>query len=69
MVEHVLEVETNIVVCILKDGSRVNEFVNKFEANNILIMPFGKGMLRMVTHLDVSQNDILEVCAFIESLE
>jgi threonine aldolase len=68
-VEHVLEVETNIVVCILKDSSRVNEFVNKFEANNILIMPFGKGMLRMVTHLDVSQNDILEVCAFIESLE
>jgi hypothetical protein len=32
-------------------------------------MPFGKGMLRMVTHLDVSQNDILEVCAFIESIE
>ena len=68
-VDHVLEVETNIVVCILKDSSRVNEFVNKFEANDILIMPFGKGMLRMVTHLDVSQDDILEVCTFIESLE
>jgi threonine aldolase len=68
-VDHVLEVETNIVVCILKDSSRVNEFVNKFEANDILIMPFGKGMLRMVTHLDISQDDILAVCTFIESLE
>ena len=68
-VEDVLSVETNIVVCILKDASRVTEFVTKFHSRGIQIMPFGKGMLRMVTHLDISEKDIIEVGTFIQTLE
>ena len=64
-VEDVLPVETNIVVCMLKDHQRVQEFVSKFESKGILIMAFGKGMLRMVTHLDISETDTAELCAAI----
>ena len=67
--KEVVPVETNIVVCILKDSSRVNEFATKFQAKGIQIMPFGKGMLRMVTHLDISEKDLTEVGTFIETLE
>ena len=67
-VEDVLPVETNIVVCMLKDHGRVQEFVSKFERNGILIMPFGKGMLRMVTHLDISESDTNELCEAISTM-
>lgn len=68
-VASVKPVETNIVVCILKDPSRVQEFVAEFENKGILIMPFGKGMLRMVTHIDISEKDTDVLCKVISSLK
>ncbi len=61
-VESVIPVETNIVVTILKDANKRDEIIEKLKTKNILSMPFGPGMLRMVTHLDVSENDIDQVC-------
>lgn len=61
-VESVIPVETNIVVTILKDANKRDEIIEKLKAKNILTMPFGPGMIRMVTHLDVSENDIDQVC-------
>ena len=68
-VESVMPVESNIVVCILKDISRVQEFVSAFEQKGVLIMPFGKGMLRMVTHLDFSEDDTSRLCMTIRDLK
>jgi threonine aldolase len=68
-VDDVLPVETNIVVCMLKDHNRVQEFVTKFESKGILIMPFGKGMLRMVTHLDISEANTDELCEAIDKMK
>lgn len=68
-VDSVIPVETNIVVCILKETSRVQEFVSAFEQKGILMMPFGKGMLRMVTHLDLSEEDISLLCLAIRELK
>ena len=50
---------------MLKDHQRVKEFVSKFESKGILIMAFGKGMIRLVTHLDISETDTAELCAAI----
>ncbi len=61
-VKSVIPVETNIVVTILNDENKRDEIIEKLKTKNILSMPFGPGMLRMVTHLDVSANDIDQVC-------
>ena len=61
-VESVIPVETNIVVAILKNAGKRDEIIEKLKANNILTMPFGPGMLRMVTHLDVNDLEIEQVC-------
>lgn len=67
-VKEVLPVQTNIVVPYLKDPARREELIQTFDDNGVKIMPFGPGMLRMVTHLDVSANDIDEVCEKIKKI-
>ena len=59
-VREVIPVETNIIVVILEDANRRDEIIQKFKEKGILIMGFGPGMLRMVTHLDISQTDLAQ---------
>jgi threonine aldolase len=58
-------VETNIVVLNLSDGSSVPEFLKWLEQNGILAVAFGPQRVRSVTHLDVTENDILAACAIL----
>ncbi len=60
-VSSVMKVETNIIVINLKDNYSNNDFVNKLREKGILSIPFGKGRVRMVTHLDISSSDIERV--------
>tara|TARA_B100001287_G_scaffold99049_1_gene83302 strand:+ start:27091 stop:28101 length:1011 start_codon:yes stop_codon:yes gene_type:complete len=60
-VSSVMNVETNIIVINLKDNYSNNDFVNKLREKGILSIPFGKGRVRMVTHLDISSSDIERV--------
>ena len=61
-VECVLEVQTNIVVVQLCDALKRDEILAQFKSFGILGMAFGPGMLRFVTHLDVSADDITFTC-------
>jgi threonine aldolase len=61
-VKDVLEVQTNIVVVQLRDSTKRDEILSKFKSLGILGMAFGPGMLRFVTHLDVSSADIDFTC-------
>ena len=65
-IKNVLEVETNIVVAYLKDRFLASDFIEKLARNGILVIPFGKGRIRMVTHLDISESDVAKV---VESLK
>ena len=65
-IKNVLKVETNIVVAYLKDEYLVSEFIQKLSDFGVLAIPFGKGRIRMVTHLDISENDVKKV---VESLK
>jgi threonine aldolase len=56
-----MKVETNIVVANLKDKYNNDDFVNKLRDKGILSISFGKGRIRMVTHLDISSSDIDKV--------
>ena len=60
-VDSVLGVETNIVVVILKDASKQAEIIEQYKNNGILLMAFGKGRLRLVTHINISDMDIDKV--------
>ena len=60
-IEKVMNVETNIIIGYVKDEFSNADFTNKLAENNILIIPFGKGKIRMVTHLDINESDVDKV--------
>lgn len=57
-IQEVVPVDTNIVVGVLKNPDELNKVLSKLEDEGILAMDFGPGMIRMVTHLDNSSEDI-----------
>jgi len=54
----VVPVQTNIVVANLQDPERRDVFIELLKVKGIACMAFGPGMIRMVTHLDISKEDI-----------
>ena len=67
-VKSVIPVQTNIVVTILKDPNQRDVIIERLAERNVRIMPFGPGMLCMVTHLDVTSEQIDETCTVLKSL-
>lgn len=58
------EVETNIVIFkIIKKDLSSEEAAAKFAEYGILVFPFGEGLVRAVTHMDVSRAEIEEACS------
>ena len=60
-IEKVMNVETNIVIGYVKNDFTNTDFTKKLAENNILVIPFGKGKVRMVTHLDIQESHIEKV--------
>lgn len=57
-IKEVVPVDTNIVVGVLNDPNALDGTLEKLQEHGILAMDFGPGMIRMVTHLDNSPEDI-----------
>jgi len=55
-VKKVEPTETNIVIFYLKDADKESEFINQLSEKNIRISNMGQGKLRIVTHLDYSEE-------------
>ena len=55
-INSILPVETNIVVGYLNEDRNNNEFVELLAKKNIKIIPFGKGRIRLVTHLEINKQ-------------
>lgn len=68
-VKEVVPVDTNIVVAVLNDASKRDHYINALKDRGVLAMAFGPGMIRMVTHLDVSSAQIDETIEIIKSLQ
>lgn len=68
-VREVVPVETNIVVAIIHDATKRDEIIMKLAEQGIRIMAFGEGMLRLVTHLDVSSSEIDQTCEILRKLK
>lgn len=67
-VESVYPVETNIVVVCLKEASKKDDYITEFKNNGILVSSFGEGMIRLVTHLDISMEAIKQTCEVIRTI-
>jgi threonine aldolase len=57
-VKEVVPVETNIVVAILNEPMKRDTIIELLKIEGIKIIPFGEGMIRFVTHLNVDQQKI-----------
>ena len=57
-VKEVVPVETNIVVVLLNDSSKRDSIIKTMFDEGIKTIAFGPGMIRFVTHLDISEEDI-----------
>ena len=55
-IKKVEPIETNIVIFYTNDTVDEVEFVNKMIAKDIHFITMGEGKLRMVTHLDFTEN-------------
>ncbi|MFK8038812.1 MAG: low specificity L-threonine aldolase [Crocinitomicaceae bacterium] len=60
-VKTVISVETNIVVIVLQNFDKQAEIIHQYKENDVLLMAFGKGRLRLVTHLHITDSDIEKV--------
>jgi threonine aldolase len=57
-VKEVVPVETNIVVAILNEPMKRDTIIELLKIEGIKTIPFGEGMIRFVTHLNVDQQKI-----------
>jgi threonine aldolase len=61
-VADIMPVETNIVVIQLTEMEKRDQLILELAKNGIKVIAFGPGLIRMVTHLNVSKEDIDTVC-------
>lgn len=57
-IEHIIPVETNIVIGQLTEGKSEKWLLQELEKQGILAVGFGKGLVRFVTHLDFTDDDL-----------
>lgn len=67
-VEEVLPVETNILVFKLTDNWTTKDFLNLLESKGVLAVPFGAGLIRFVTHLDFTDEQLEELIKVLKSI-
>ena len=67
-VADILPVDTNIVIFTLKDIS-AEAFQKKLESYDIRALPFGKQQVRMVTHLDFTDEMLARTGEVLEEIE
>ena len=55
-VKKVEPVETNIIIFYVEDYLNADDFISSMAKKNILLTPMGDGKIRIVTHLDFSEE-------------
>jgi threonine aldolase len=58
LVQRVEPPQTNIVRLVIAPGLTGQDFVDKLKTNGVLAMALGPQMVRLVTHLDISEGQI-----------
>lgn len=66
-IKQVEPIETNIVIFELEDTVESKSFIQKLATNNILISDMGQGKLRLVTHLNYTDDMHMEVLKYLNN--
>jgi threonine aldolase len=64
----VYPIQTNIIIFELQPGVNPIELLEKLKAKGLLAIGFGKGMLRLVTHLDFDDKSLEKAIAIFKSI-
>ncbi len=67
-VASVLDAHTNIVVAHLQKPAQRDLIIERMAQEGVKIMAFGPGMLRFVSHLDISPEEIEKTCDILKKL-
>ncbi|WP_370090128.1 low specificity L-threonine aldolase [Ekhidna sp.] len=67
-IDEVMPVDTNIVIGKLVDGKSEKWLLEELEKLDVLAVGFGKGLIRFVTHLDFSDDDLAVFSSKISSI-
>ena len=68
-VKEVLPVDTNIVVFEVNDDVDHMAIIDQLTANNMHTVPFGPGQIRLVTHLDYTDEMLEESIRILTSIQ
>ena len=68
-VADIMPVETNIVVILLKEPNKRDDLIHALAQHDIKVIAFGPGMIRMVTHLHITKEDVDFVCNAITQID
>jgi threonine aldolase len=68
-VSQVLPQETNIVSFTMADKSDTQRFLDYLASKGVLAMAMGPGMIRFVTHLDVSREQVLHAIQSVQQFK
>jgi threonine aldolase len=69
LVKMVLPVETNLVIFELNDGEDPQSFISRMKEKNILLLTISNNRLRIVTHLDISEEMVSVFLKTLDQLE
>ncbi len=68
-VKSVIPVETNILIFYLKEGIDESFFINKMSENGIYLASMGDGKIRIVTHLDFTDEMLTELITRLKKIK
>lgn len=69
LIKSIEPIETNIVIFNLIDNIDDQQFINALKKENILIISMGNGKLRMVTHLDFTDEMLEKVIQVLDGIK
>jgi len=67
-VEKIYPPETNILIFETKPNKTANDFIQQLEQHNVKAIAFGKHLVRLVTHLDFSNEMCNKVCKVLPTI-
>ena len=68
-VGHILPVETNIIIFELKNNHTAKTFADALRHLDILALPISANQVRMVTHLDITEDMVMKTVEAIRAID
>ncbi|MBP6977564.1 MAG: GntG family PLP-dependent aldolase [Bacteroidales bacterium] len=68
-VKDILPVDTNILIFTLQDGISTDTYLKKLQESGVLALDFGPQKIRMITHLDFGDEELVRVQQVLQEMK